>query len=120
MRQKTINFAGQRDCETDVLIREGNNVVGHARNHTMRPGVNELEVPATENFRFRGRELCLNVQVDLDGSRQQIDADRRFCARQRTMWSMSEREKRWLLSTKCSRLSRSATPPCSVRQSLFS
>lgn len=89
-----INFAGQRDCETDVLIREGNNIVGRARNYNMRPGVNEIEVPAAENFRFRGRELCFNVQVDLDGSRQQIDADRRFCARQRTMWSMREPEDR--------------------------
>jgi hypothetical protein len=68
--------------------------VGHTRNYNMRPGVNELEVPASDNFRFRGRELCLNVQVDLDGSRQQIDADRRFCARQRTMWSMREADDR--------------------------
>src|SRR5204862_7551366 len=43
----------------------------------------------------RGREHCFNVQVDLDGSRQQIDADRRFCASQRTMWSMRESDDRW-------------------------
>ena len=85
-----VNFVGQRDCETDVLIREGNNIVGHARNYRMRPGMNELEVPAVESFRYTGREHCLNVQVDLDGSRQQVDAARRFCARQRTMWSMRE------------------------------
>ena len=85
-----IQFDGRRECETDVLIREGNNIVGHMRNYKMRPGVNEIDVPAGESFRFRGRELCLNVQVDLDGSRQQVDADRRFCARQRTMWSMRE------------------------------
>jgi len=89
-----IQFDGRRECETDVLIREGNNVVGHARNYNMRPGVNEIDVPAADNFRLRGRELCLNVQVDLDGSRQQIDADRRFCARQRTMWSMREGDDR--------------------------
>ena len=89
-----IQFDGRRECETDVLIREGNNVVGQARNYKMRPGVNELEVPASDSFRFRGRELCLNVQVDLDGSRQQVDADRRFCARQRTIWSMREGDDR--------------------------
>lgn len=89
-----INFDGRRDCDTEVVIREGNNIVGHARDYKMKPGVNEIEIPAADNFRFRGRELCFNVQVDLNGSRQQIDSDRRFCARQRTMWSMSEREER--------------------------
>ena len=89
-----VNFAGQRDCETDVFIREGNNIVGHARNFRMRPGVNELEIPAVESYRYTGREHCLNVQIDLDGSRQQIDATRRFCARQRNMWSMREPEDR--------------------------
>jgi hypothetical protein len=89
-----INFAGQRDCETDVIIREGNNVVGQARNYNMRPGVNEIEIPAADGFRFRGRELCFNVQADLDGSRQKVDAESRFCARQRTMWSMREPEDR--------------------------
>jgi hypothetical protein len=85
-----INFEGRRDCESDVLVREGNNIVGHARNFNIRPGVNDLEIPAVESFRYTGREHCFNVQVDLDGSRQQVDAARRFCARQRTMWSMRE------------------------------
>jgi hypothetical protein len=89
-----INFAGKRDCDTDVLIREGNNIVGHTQNYRMRPGVNELEIPAVESFRYTGREKCFNVQADLDGSRQQVDAVRRFCARQRTMWSMREPEDR--------------------------
>jgi hypothetical protein len=58
-----VNFAGQRDCETDVMVREGNNIVGHARNYRMRPGLNELEIPVVENFRYTGREHCFNVQV---------------------------------------------------------
>ena len=89
-----LRFDGRRDCETDIFIREGNNIVGHARDYKMRSGVNEIDIPARENFRFHGREHCFNVQVDLDGSRQQIDADRRFCATQRTMWSMREAEDR--------------------------
>jgi hypothetical protein len=60
----------------------------------MHSGVNEIEIPARDNFRFRGREHCFNVQVDLDGTRQQIDADRRFCATQRTMWTMREPDDR--------------------------
>lgn len=89
-----VRFDGRRDCNTDIYIREGNNVVGHARDYKLRSGVNEIEIPARDNFRFRGREICFNVQVDLDGSRQQIDADRRFCATQRTMWSMRESDDR--------------------------
>jgi hypothetical protein len=89
-----IRFDGRRECDTDLLIREGNNIVGHARDYKLRPGVNEIEIPAADTFRFRGREHCFNVQVDLEGSRQQIDADRRFCATQRTMWSMREPEDR--------------------------
>ena len=89
-----INFDGRRECDTDIFIREGNNVVGNARNFKLRPGVNEIEIPAADSFRFRGRELCFNVQVDLEGSRQQIDADRRFCATPKTMWSMREPEDR--------------------------
>ncbi|HET7006865.1 MAG TPA: hypothetical protein VFK65_15280 [Candidatus Binatia bacterium] len=89
-----VDFSGRRDCETDILVREGNNIVGHARNYKLRPGVNEVEIPAVESFRYTGREHCFNVQVDLDGSRQQVDAARRFCARQRTMWSMREPDDR--------------------------
>lgn len=89
-----INFNTRRDCETDVLVREGNNIVGHLRDYKMQPGVNEIEIPAVENFRYTGREHCFNVQVDLDGSRQQIDAARRFCARQRPSWTMREPEDR--------------------------
>lgn len=89
-----VRFDGRRDCNTDIYIREGNNVVGHARDYKLRSGINDIEIPARENFRFRGREICFNVQVDLDGSRQQIDADRRFCATQRTMWSMREPDAR--------------------------
>ena len=89
-----LRFDGRRDCETDIFIREGNNIVGHARDYKLRSGVNEIEIPARDQFRFRGREHCFNVQVDLEGSRQQIDAERRFCATQRIMWSMREPEDR--------------------------
>lgn len=89
-----IRFDARRDCETDIFIREGNNVVGRARDYRLRSGINEIEIPARDGFRFHGREHCFNVQVDLDGTRQQIDADRRFCASQRSMWTMREPEDR--------------------------
>lgn len=89
-----VRFDGRRECETDILVREGETTIGRLRNYNLRPGVNEISVPAAEGFRLRGREHCFNVQVDLDGSRQRIDADRRFCAAQRTVWSMREPEDR--------------------------
>ena len=85
-----IRFDGKRDCETEIYVREGNTIAGQARNYRIRPGVNEIDIPAAQGYRFGGREHCFNVQVDLDGTRQQIDADRRFCARQRSAWSMNE------------------------------
>lgn len=89
-----IDFTGRRDCETDIVVREGNRIVGHARNFKLHAGVNEVEIPAVETYRYTGREHCFNVQVDLDGSRQLIDAERRFCAHQRTVWSMREADDR--------------------------
>ena len=89
-----LRFDGQRECETDIVIREGSNVTGNIRNYRLRPGVNAIEIPANDGFRLRGREHCFNVQVDLYGSRQPVDADRRFCASQKTMWSMRESDYR--------------------------
>jgi len=89
-----IRFDGRRDCETDIVVREGNDTVGRVRNFNLRPGIYEISIPASEGFRMRGREHCFNVQVDLDGSRQKVDADRRLCATQKNMWSMREPEDR--------------------------
>ena len=86
-----IRFDGRRDCETDIVVREGNDNVGRVRNFNLRPGVNEITIPVSEGFRMRSREHCFNIQVDLDGTRQRVDAERRFCASQKTMWSMRER-----------------------------
>jgi hypothetical protein len=89
-----MNFEGRRECDTEIIVREGKNIVGHMRNHRLRPGVSEIEIPATDAFRFKGREACLNVQVNLEGSRQQVDASRKFCARPRTVWSLREPDDR--------------------------
>ena len=89
-----LRFDGRGECTTNIYVREGNNIAGTLRNYTMRSGVNEIEVPAVETFRFRGRETCFNVQVDLEGSKRPVDAERRFCATQRTVWSMREPEDR--------------------------
>lgn len=89
-----LHFEGKRECDTDVRIRESGTVIGVERNFRLRPGVNEIDLRPSGDFRFRGREHCFNVQVDLEGSPNQIDAKRRFCAHQRTVWSMREPDER--------------------------
>ncbi len=35
-----IDYNGNRDCDTDVFIRDGNTIVGHLRDYKMRSGIN--------------------------------------------------------------------------------
>lgn len=89
-----VRFDGNRECETEIMIREGGDVVAQARRINLRPGVNDIDLRPSENYRFRGREHCFTVQVDLEGSRREVDAKRRFCAEQRPAWSMREPDDR--------------------------
>lgn len=85
-----LRYDGDGECRADIWVREGNNAAGVVRAYTIHAGMNEIEIPANDNFRFRGKEACFNVQVDLEGSRRPVDAEKRFCAAQRVMWSMRE------------------------------
>jgi len=85
-----INFAGARECETEIEVRDGAEVVARTRRVLLRPGVNEVEVPPVESYRLRSREHCFVVAADLEGTRRDVDAARRFCARQRMGWSLRE------------------------------
>lgn len=86
-----IRLEGNRECDTEIEIREGRDSVGQERRYTLRPGINEIDIQPVAGYRFRGREHCFNVIVDLEGTRRQADADRRFCAYEKPAWSMSER-----------------------------
>jgi hypothetical protein len=86
-----IKLEGNRDCSTEVEIREGGETVARVRRTTLRPGITEIDVEPVERYRFQGREHCFNVVVDLEGTRREVDAARRFCALQRAAWSMRER-----------------------------
>jgi hypothetical protein len=86
-----IRLEGRRDCETEIEIRDGNEVVAQERDYKLRPGINEVTIRPEERYRFHGREHCFNVVVDLEGTRRRADADRQFCARQKPAWSMGER-----------------------------
>jgi hypothetical protein len=85
-----IRLDGNRECETEISIREGNDLVGQERHYNLRPGINEIEIQPVESYRFRGREHCFDVIVDLEGTRRRVDSDRRFCAYQKPAWSMRE------------------------------
>ena len=85
-----LRFDGNRSCETDIAVREGGDVVAQVRNVSLRPGINEIDLRPAGNYRFRSREHCFKVEVDLDGSRREVDAARRFCAQQRQAWSLRE------------------------------
>ena len=86
-----IRLDGNRDCSTEIEIREGRDTIARVRRTTLRPGANEIQVEPIERYHFQGKEHCFRVVLDLDGTRREADAARRFCARQRTSWSMSER-----------------------------
>jgi len=86
----SIRLDGARECETEIEVREGRDVVARTRRINLRPGVNEIEVPPVESYRLHGREHCFVVTADLEGTRRDVDAARRFCARQRMGWSLRE------------------------------
>jgi hypothetical protein len=86
-----VRFDGNRECNTEIEVREGGETVGRVRRTTLRPGITEVDVEPAERYRFQGREHCFNVVVDLDGTRKQADAARKFCASLRAAWSMRER-----------------------------
>ena len=86
-----VKLDGDRECNTEIEVREGGETVGRVRRTTLRPGITEVDVEPVERYRFQGREHCFNVVVDLEGSRREVDAARRFCAQQKAAWSMRER-----------------------------
>src|SRR5574342_818153 len=45
-----VRLEGNRACETEIEIREGNDLVGRAR-YNLRPGVNEVQVGPAEGYR---------------------------------------------------------------------
>ncbi|HEY2987249.1 MAG TPA: hypothetical protein VGL11_05960 [Candidatus Binatia bacterium] len=85
-----IRLDAERECDTEIEIREGNELAGGPRRYTLRPGVNEIDMPAVERYRFSRKEHCFDVAVDLEGTRRPVDAARKFCAQQRPSWTLRE------------------------------
>jgi hypothetical protein len=85
----TINLEANRECDTEIEIRESREVVARDR-VTLRPGTNQINIRPSASYDFRGREHCFTVVADIEGTRRDVDADRKFCARKYTGWSMRE------------------------------
>jgi hypothetical protein len=89
-----LNFDGRRDCETEIEIRDNdNNIVAREDNVDLRRGINEIRIRPDERYQFRGGEHCMRVVVSLEGTRRDVDAKRRFCARQRPSWTLRDNAK---------------------------
>jgi hypothetical protein len=91
----TVKVDGSGECDTVFQIREqgGDRLVGQEMKRLLKPGINEIEFPAREVFRFRDREHCFEVIADIEGTKKRVDAGRRFCAREvrgGNRWSMKE------------------------------
>jgi hypothetical protein len=91
----TLNFDGKRDCQTEIEIRDReNNVVAREDRVDLRRGKNEIRMRPDQRYEFRGNEHCMRVVVSLEGTQKEVDARRRFCARQRPTWTMRDDAKR--------------------------
>lgn len=86
-----LYFEGSRDCETEIEIRDSDNyVVARESRVDLRRGINEINIHPDERYEFRGKEHCMKVILNLEGSGKDVDAKRGFCARQKPAWSMRE------------------------------
>lgn len=91
-----VHVDGSGECETTFEIREkpGSDVVARGGRRALHPGVNEIVLDGAEGYRFRRREHCFQVLVDIEQTRKAIDAKEKFCAREMgpngRRWSMRE------------------------------
>ncbi len=72
---------GNGECATRILVRDRDQVVGHAVAWTLRPGVNTIPVPVTPGYRMQAADHCYTVLADIQNTQRPLDAARQFCAR---------------------------------------
>ena len=84
-----LDFDGHRDCHMDLEIVDGERrVVAREDNLPLRRGANELKLRPAEKYEFDKAELCLRVRVNLEGTRTETDANKKFCARRKNAWTL--------------------------------
>jgi hypothetical protein len=90
-----VHVDGSGECDTLFEIREkpGNTVVARGATRVLRPGDNEITIPAAQGYRFKRSETCFQVVANIENTRKPIDTKEQFCARERDgkRYSMRER-----------------------------
>ncbi|HEY1266139.1 MAG TPA: hypothetical protein VGH16_02705 [Candidatus Binatia bacterium] len=91
-----VHVDGSGECDTLFEIREkpGDTVVARGATHVLRPGENEIVIPAAQGYRFKRNETCFQVLANIENTRKPIDTKEKFCARGRDdgkRYSMRER-----------------------------
>ena len=82
---------GSGECMTTIRIDDGDRTVATRTAYRLRPGVNEVNLAPSRNYRFDRDEHCFTVKADIARTYQTVDAARKFCARQsgRGRWTLN-------------------------------
>jgi hypothetical protein len=90
-----LRVDGNGECETELEVREkaDNEVAGRANLRRLRPGVNDIEIRASNRYRFQRGEHCFRVVANIAGTQRPVDARKDFCARQ----VRHDGERRWTM-----------------------
>ncbi len=70
------------DCDTEIQVKLGNQIVGERVHSTIGRGTRVYEVPVRRDFKLDPhdhRRLCFSVTVDILGTPAPVDASREFC-----------------------------------------
>jgi len=82
---------GSGECMTTVRVEDGDRTVAIRTAYRLKPGINELTLIPSSNYRFDRDEHCFTVKADISNSYKNVDAERRFCAKQsgRGRWTLN-------------------------------
>lgn len=76
------------ECMTLLQIKDRDQLAGADIEHAIKPGTNKYRVKVVPGYKFQAQDHCFTVLADIAGTRQPIDAAKRFCARQLPMWTL--------------------------------
>ena len=89
----TLQSDRNGECSTALEIRDADQIAGRSAKHLIRPGKGAYTVQAAPGYQFRGRDHCFQVQANVGGTFTPLEAQRTFCARDKSghRWSLKER-----------------------------
>jgi hypothetical protein len=72
---------GNGECATRIQVRDRNQLAGSAIRWTLRPGENEISIPANPHYKMQDQDHCFTVVADIQNNPTDIDGSRPFCAK---------------------------------------